>query len=201
MAVAEPLVPDALTAPPTRPRMTLAEFHALKEAPELDRELIRGELWESPMSKRNRHHARVEARVASLIDQWIEQDPDARGQVFSGEAGVDFEQFQSGVGIDVTYFDKAAMERQPEDDPFLTGPPTLAVEIMSPSDRFDRMWAKIDDYLAAGTPWVWVIDPHFQTVLILRPDQAPALATGEEPLLCEPEMPGFSAPARSIFPR
>ena len=208
MAVAEPLVPDAELSPPDgplrppgRPRMTLAEFHALPDDPALDRELIRGELWEHPMSKRNRRHAEVEARVASVFDQWIQEDPDARGRVFSGEAGVDFEQFSSGVGIDVTYFDKPSIDRQNDEDAFLTGPPTLAVEIVSPSDRFDRLWAKVDDYLLAGTPWVWIIDPHFRTVLTLRPGTEPALAAGEAPLRCEPEMPGFAAAAVSLFPR
>ena len=208
MAVAEPLLPDTEIAPPVVPlrpparaRMTLAEFHALPDDPALDRELIRGELWEDPMSKRNRRHAEIETQVGHLIKAWIDEDPDARGRVFSGEAGVNFEQFSSGVGIDVTYFDKVSMDRQSDEDVFLTGPPTLAVEIVSPSDRFDRLWAKVNDYLLAGTPWVWIIDPHFRTVLVLRPDVPPALAVGETALMCEPEMPGFAAEAGSLFPR
>ena len=210
MAVAEPLAPDAEAArlaprPPLRPaarrRMTLAEFHALPDDPALDRELIRGELWEDAMSKRNRRHSEVEAEVARQVGNWIAEEPDARGRVFSGEAGVDFEQFNSGFGIDVTYFDKPSMDRQPDTDVFLTGPPTLAVEIVSPSDRFERLWAKVDAYLAAGTPWVWIIDPHLRTVLVLRPGRAPVLAAGENELTCEPELPGFSAAARSLFPR
>ena len=210
MTVAEPLLPDAVADPPAvfqpirspaRVRMTLAEFHALPDDPALDRELIRGELWEDPMSKRNRRHSEIEAEVARQIGNWIAEDPDARGRVFSGEAGVDFEQFSSGVGIDVTYFDKASMDRQNDEDAFLSGPPTLAVEIVSPSDRFDRLWAKVDNYLAAGTPWVWIIDPHFRTVLTLRPGGPPVLATGDDVLTCEPEMPDFAAAAVSLFPR
>ena len=207
MSVVEPLLAELavtsapLLRPEPRPRMTLAEFHGLEDDARIDRDLIRGELWEEPMSKRNRRHSEIEPEVAGTIRDWIRQAPDERGRVFSGEAGVDFEQFESGVGIDVTYFDKPAMDRQPEDGPFLVGPPTLAVEVLSPSDRFDRLWAKTDNYLAAGTPWVWIIDPHFQTVLVLRPGRGPALAAGDRQLACEPEMPGFAVPARSFFPR
>ena len=99
------------------------------------------------------------------------------------------------------YLDRAAMDRQPIDAPFLTGPPTLAVEIVAPSDRFDRLWAKVENDLAAGTPWVWIIDPHFRTALVLRPDREPTLAVGAATLTCEPEMPSFAATAATLFPR
>lgn len=35
----------------------------------------------------------------------------------------------------------------------------MAIEILSPEDRFCGMQEKIGDYLRFGVRWVWVIDP------------------------------------------
>ncbi|HEX4278213.1 MAG TPA: Uma2 family endonuclease [Bryobacteraceae bacterium] len=42
----------------------------------------------------------------------------------------------------------------------LREPPFLCIEILSPEDRASRMESKIDDYLAFGVRYVWVIDPR-----------------------------------------
>ncbi|MEM6283723.1 MAG: Uma2 family endonuclease [Chloroflexota bacterium] len=42
------------------------------------------------------------------------------------------------------------------------GAPTLAVEVVSPSERSGNIEDKIDDYLRAGTEQVWVIQPSTQ---------------------------------------
>jgi Uma2 family endonuclease len=44
----------------------------------------------------------------------------------------------------------------------LREPPFLCIEILSPEDRAGRIEEKIDDYLAFGVPYVWVIDPRRQ---------------------------------------
>lgn len=41
-----------------------------------------------------------------------------------------------------------------------TLPPEIAVEVLSPDDRAADIQEKIDDYLAFGTPCVWVINPE-----------------------------------------
>ena len=50
-----------------------------------------------------------------------------------------------------------------------TGIPTIApflvVEILSPEDRMVRMLPKIQEYLAIGAEWVWVIDPEERSAL------------------------------------
>jgi Uma2 family endonuclease len=38
--------------------------------------------------------------------------------------------------------------------------PDLAIEIVSPDDSVPEMLTKIGDYLAAGIPHIWVIDPY-----------------------------------------
>lgn len=39
-------------------------------------------------------------------------------------------------------------------------PPFLCIEILSPEDRASRTNIRIQDYLAFGVPYVWVIDPE-----------------------------------------
>jgi Uma2 family endonuclease len=41
----------------------------------------------------------------------------------------------------------------------IKAPPHLAVEVLSPDDRAAAMQEKIDDYLAFGIPYVWVVNP------------------------------------------
>jgi Uma2 family endonuclease len=41
----------------------------------------------------------------------------------------------------------------------ITAPPHLVVEVLSPDDRAEAVQAKIDDYLAFGIPYVWVVNP------------------------------------------
>ena len=39
-------------------------------------------------------------------------------------------------------------------------PPLICIEILSPEDRLERIQERIDDYLAFGVPYVWVINPR-----------------------------------------
>ncbi len=45
-------------------------------------------------------------------------------------------------------------------DPIPSTPPFIAIEILSPEDRMSRVRQKIDEYLAFGVRYVWVIDPE-----------------------------------------
>ena len=46
-----------------------------------------------------------------------------------------------------------------------TVPPFLVVEILSAEDRLVRLQPKIQEYLAYGVEWVWVIDPDVRRAL------------------------------------
>jgi len=50
-------------------------------------------------------------------------------------------------------------EPAPRDRVFST-PPWIAIEILSPEDRMSRVRKKIDEFLAFGVAYVWLVDPE-----------------------------------------
>src|SRR5579872_1279274 len=55
--------------------------------------------------------------------------------------------------------DLAILTDPEPDEPVLSTPPLVCVEILSPEDRMSRMQKKIVDYLAFGVRYVWILDP------------------------------------------
>jgi Uma2 family endonuclease len=49
-------------------------------------------------------------------------------------------------------------------DPILEKP-DLVIEILSPDDRPADLLSKIADYLQAGIPHIWIVDPYRRTVM------------------------------------
>jgi Uma2 family endonuclease len=168
----------------------------------VDRDLIRGELRERPMTRRSRPHSRTEARVAQLLNNWNDLQPAPRGEVLSGESGVRLRRDpDTTVGVDVVYI-SAALADATDDEAFLIeGPPILAVEILSKSDTQEDILDKVHEYLDAGVKVVWVIEPVFQTVTVYRPDAEPELFNVRQELVGDPHLPGLRIKVADIFAR
>jgi Uma2 family endonuclease len=45
-------------------------------------------------------------------------------------------------------------------EPIITHPQLIAIEILSPEDRLNRLQEKIDDYVEFGVENIWVFDPE-----------------------------------------
>ena len=43
-------------------------------------------------------------------------------------------------------------------------PPFICIEVLSPEDRMSRVEVRINDYLAMGVAYVWVLDPETRQV-------------------------------------
>jgi len=54
----------------------------------------------------------------------------------------------------------------------ITAPPHLVVEVLSPEDRAGAVQEKIDDYLAFGIPYVWVVNPRTGRGYVHTPEAA-----------------------------
>jgi Uma2 family endonuclease len=186
--------------------MTTEELLAMPEDG-VERFLIRGQLWEirpgpeeNGMTKRNRAHSRVMARVTHLLERWREVQAEPRGEVACGEAGFILRHDpDSTVGIDVAYVSPDTLAVQTDQTTLYDGPPVLAVEILSPSTTHEEMTAKVRDYLDCGVRLVWVVNPDFQTVTILRPGTPAAALDVHGTITGDPELPGFSCPVADFF--
>lgn len=179
--------------------MTLDELLALPDDG-MDRELIRGEIRERPMTRRNRFHAASESRVTHLLRSWLEQQPEPRGEVYSGEVGCILRRNpDTTVGIDVAYFSAQTVANQTADTTMVEGAPVLAVEILSPSDKQEEIAEKVDAYLEFGVALVWVVDPHFQTVTVHRSDAAPELFNIQQQVSADPFLPGLTISVNDLY--
>ena len=184
-------------APPTR--MTTEEMLALPENG-MDRELIRGELRETPVTKRNFDHSSVLSEIAFLLKAWCKPLPKPRGRVVSGEAGIRLRHDpDTSVGVDVAYVSPEGVAGIPKGFPFGDGPPVLVVEILSPSDTNRAISEKIKLYQECDVPIIWIVNPDVLTVTVYRRNALPALYNMNDVLSCEPEMPGFRLPVAEIF--
>jgi Uma2 family endonuclease len=180
--------------------MTTEELFALPDNEEADRELIDGQLWEEPVTKRTPDHGRIEAALSHVLNTWRDQQPKPRGQVYSGECAFRIRKKpDTTVGIDVAYIAADLAARTPRGATWIDGVPVLAAEVLSPSDTFSKVARKVRAYLQSGVSLVWVIDPFLNVVYAHRPEARPQLLTGEDELSAEPHLPGFRLPVATLF--
>lgn len=85
---------------------------------------------------------------------------------------------------------------------FVEGPPDLAVEVVSPSDRQRDVLEKVGQYLDGATPRVWVVRPRRQTVTVYR-QSGEAVTRGPGDILSSDDaglpVEGFRLPVADIF--
>lgn len=179
--------------------LTTEELLALP-ADGMDRWLLHGELREKPMTVRNRVHSRILVRVARFIDAWNDEQPEPRGEVLGGEAGVRLKRNpDSTVGVDVVYISPELAAQRDKSTTLINGVPVLAVEILSPNDTQQEIDEKVELYLSSGVQAVWIINPSFETVVVLRPGHTPTSYNRDEILSGEPYLPGFSIPVARLL--
>ena len=77
--------------------------------------------------------------------------------------------------------------------------PDLAVEVVSPSDYYEKVHAKAMEYLTAGVKVVWIISPENQTITVYRSVTNIMAFPPESELVCEDLLPGFHCKLNEIF--
>jgi Uma2 family endonuclease len=173
----------------------------------VERWIIRGQLREKPsefpeakMTVRNRRHCGIMSIVAATIINWNRSQPKPRGEVYCGELGVLLPGRSTTVGVDVAYASPDVVAIQNDDETtLLDGVPTLTVEILSPNDTQRQIHEKVREYLKAGVPLVWIIDPDDRSVKLYR-DQLPVESFNITQRLPEhPAMPGFAPTVAELF--
>lgn len=155
------LTPDLVHSSP----ITLAEFLAFIELPEnaeRDFELWEGEIIEMP--KPNPLHNEIALLIAMYLKFYTLQQTGI-GVVFGDNT--EYSPADDVLVIpDVSFIaaDKVIYP-YPQSFPFT---PTIAVEVISPSNSHHEMLSKIDLYLHYGTQQVWLVYPQDQAIHIYQ---------------------------------
>jgi Uma2 family endonuclease len=171
--------------------MTAEEFYAtclLERA-----ELVNGEVIEKiPPGYR---HGRLAASFALRLGAYVLEH--GLGEVLT-ETGYRLSSNPDVVrSPDVSFL---AADRVPDEEPdsFFEGPPTLAIEVVSPGDLAGEVEAKVQEYLAAGTLAVWVVHPKTRSIKVRTANET-RVYSRTETLSGEPVLPGFEMVVSEIL--
>lgn len=166
----------------------------------IERYIINGDLREAGMTRRSFPHSRSMMKVGHELLKWLDANPHLGGRVVGGEAGVRLSVSpETTVGVDAAYVSREVAEATDSDAYLINGAPTVAVEILSPSDTHEAVKEKIGVYLKYGVRSVWILDPEFKLVTIHRPAQPPLALNVTGRIEQLPELPGFACDVGDLF--
>jgi|SRR5882724_5786929 len=183
-------------APPVHePRLTAEEFYRLPDDGQRY-ELVGGALVN--MAAAGGQHGIIASRLDHRLRTFVEaQDV---GEVCAAETGFRLAQNPDTVRApDVSFIARERVTDQGIPESYWPFAPDLAVEVISPSDRFDDVLTKVQEYLHAGTRLVWVFHPRTKTVSVYRANGTVQLLTGTEELDGEDVLPGFHCRLDELF--
>jgi Uma2 family endonuclease len=173
--------------------LTAEEFGQLPDD-DARRELVRGEVVES-MPPGGVHGA-IAVALATMLRIWA----GSAGGYVGVEAGYILARNSDTVrGPDVSYVRADRVPPGGVPEAFWPLAPDLAVEIVSPSETADEVRAKVRDYLAAGTPLVWIIYSRTREVVVHTADGL-ARAYSDSAVIEHPDvLPGFTCAVAELF--
>lgn len=172
----------------TTARIGLDDFLRIPDIDERRLELIDGEVQEKP--GRIWGHGRVAGRMFTLLDPYGYPSVEPRATIPRSPA------FDSSSPIpDVAFY----RDSPPEATAWMTTPPDVAIEILSPGQSRAEMRTKVALYVAFGVPCVLVVDPERESVDMYEGGERTTL-TGDDELTLGP-VPGFRVAVRELFAR
>ncbi|MDQ6670841.1 MAG: Uma2 family endonuclease [Chloroflexota bacterium] len=162
-------------------------------------DLLRGELIR--VSPAGFEHGRIAARIAARLVVFLESHPEL-GVAVGAETGFRLARNPDTVlGPDAAVVGHDRLPPSANRSGYLELAPDLAVEIVSPSDRWTTVTDKVDAYLAAGVRLVWVVEPSRRTVRIYASDHAERRLRADSDAVLEGDsvVPGFSLSLADLF--
>ena len=78
--------------------------------------------------------------------------------------------------------------------------PDLAVEVVSTNDTVYEVAEKVHEYLTAGFPLVWVVDPKTRSVTVHPHGSRPSILTADDDITAANALPGFRCKVADFFP-
>ena len=159
-------------------------------------ELVQGELRQ--MEFAGRQHGRIAAKIGSCLEAFVANN--GLGETYAAGTGFIIDAVPDTVRApDVSFVSRERAEATAEERGFFPGAPDLAVEVISPNDRYSEIEEKVSDWLRTGTQMVVVIDPHQRTATVYRgPDDICILTEGDM-LDGGDVVPGWKMPLEDVF--
>lgn len=159
----------------------------------LRHELIKGELL--TMSPAGLDHGVIGTTLTALL--FIHVRANNLGIVCSADTGFKLESDPDTVLAPDGAF--IAQERVGViSEGFRAGPPDLAIEVRSPSDRRTKVERKAAMWLSLGAKSVWLVEPRQRTVEVVRADGLRKLFRESDELV-DDTVPGFRVAVSEIF--
>jgi Uma2 family endonuclease len=180
----------------TTPKLMTAEELLCLPDDGLSHELIAGELTTMPPPGYELG-ALVALLTISLGQHVIANQ---LGRVVAGEVGFTLAADPDTVrAADVAFIGQARVEERGWPTGYWPGAPDLAIEVISPTDRYTEVEAKVAMWLAHETGMVIVVNPRQRTAAVHRSATDVRHLTLDDTLDGEEIMPGWRLPLRELF--
>lgn len=159
-------------------------------------EFVNGQLVEKPVSTLSSY---VAGRILSLLN--IEAFKTKSVLVFDCSLGYqcfpdDPRKFRKP---DVSVVRSSRMKGLEPNPGLFPLPPDLAVEVISENELYSDVLEKVEEYLHAGFPLIWVVDPPTRTVNIYRRDGSTRALRERDEITGESAMESFKCNVADFF--
>lgn len=159
-------------------------------------ELVDGEVRK--MTPASNEHGKIAMRVAWRLAQHVETH--GLGSVYAAETGFRLASDPDTVRApDVAFVSQARLDAVGTVAGYWPGAPDLAVEVVSPGDRYAEVAEKVAAWLAAGTQMVVVVEPPQRTVVVHRADGVTRTLREGDVLEGGAVVPGWRVPVAELF--
>jgi Uma2 family endonuclease len=183
------------TAATLEPLLTAEDF-GRRPDPGYPEELVRGRIIS--MSPPFRRHGQICVNASFILTSYVRQQ-DA-GHVLGNDSGVITERNPDTVrGADVAFYSYDRLPRGPLPANYGPEVPELVIEVLSPSDRWPRVLAKVAEYLEAGVVVVVVLDDEHRQALVYRADRPVQLLDSGDELTLPDVLGSFQARVGQFF--
>lgn len=181
----------------TTATLITAEEYAKMPDPGRPTELVRGRIVE--MNVPIPRHGFVCGNVARIFGSFVYEND--LGRSFTNDSGVITGRDPDTVrGPDFWYVSYQKLAKGELPKKYLDVVPDLAIEVLSPDDRWSKVLGKVAEYLNVGVPVVCVLDPDVRTARLYFPDDPDSRILSAEDDLSFPEiLPGFSVRVGSLY--
>jgi Uma2 family endonuclease len=159
-------------------------------------ELVNGELEKMPPP--GFPHGRIAMRLGIYVGQFILEH--GLGEAVATDTGFKLTSNPDTVlAPDFAFITTERFREGKDTEGYWLGPPDLAVEVLSPSDRAGKVKQEIARWFSFGTRQIWIVDPKHSNITVYRSPSDSTVFSGSDFLEAQDLLPGFRISLERIF--